>query len=65
MLLLAYVGFFHDGNGLANIAVLAAMVCALIVLAGPLDALKRRMRRWLHIVAPYRTPALQLPLESN
>ena len=65
MLLLAYVGFFHDGNGLANIAVLATMVCALIVLAGPLDALKRRMRRWLHIVAPYRTPALQLPLESN
>ena len=65
MLLLAYAGFFHDGHDLGNVAVFAAMVCALIVLASPLDALKRQMRRWLHTAVPSRTPALQLPLESN
>jgi peptidoglycan/LPS O-acetylase OafA/YrhL len=65
MLLLAYAGFFHDGHDLGNVAVLAAMVFALIVLAGPLDALKRQMRRWLHTTVPARTSALQLPLESN
>lgn len=65
MLLLAYAGFFHEGHFSANIAVLAAMICALIVLARPLDALKRRMRRGLHAAVPDRTPTLQLPLESN
>jgi peptidoglycan/LPS O-acetylase OafA/YrhL len=65
MLLLAYAGFFHGGHNFATIAVLAAMVCALIVLAVPLDALKRKMRRSLHTTIPARTSALQLPLESN
>jgi hypothetical protein len=41
------------------------MIVVLIVLAGPLDALKRRMRRGLRAVVPDRAPALQLPLESN
>jgi peptidoglycan/LPS O-acetylase OafA/YrhL len=61
LLLFAYAGFFHDGRGLWNIAVLVAMVCGLIVLASPLDALKRRLRT----AVPSRTSALQLPLESN
>ena len=65
MLLLTYIGFFLFGRNLQNIAVITAMVFALIVLAGPLDALKRRMRRRLHTSAPDRTHALQLPLESN
>ncbi len=65
MLLLSYSGFFHDGSDLRNIAVLVAMVCALIVLATPLDALKRRMRRSLRTTAHDSSPALQLPLESN
>jgi peptidoglycan/LPS O-acetylase OafA/YrhL len=65
MLLLSYAGFFHDGSNLKNLAVLTAMVCALIALAAPLDALKRRMRRSLRAAAPDSSPALQLPLESN
>lgn len=65
MLLLSYAGCFHNGSDLRNIAVLAAMVCVLIVLATPLDALKRRMRHSLRASAPNPTPALQLPLESN
>ncbi len=65
MLLLAYAGFFREGHNLGNLAVLATMVSVLIALAVPLDALKRRMRRWLHTALPDRTPALRLPLESN
>jgi peptidoglycan/LPS O-acetylase OafA/YrhL len=65
MLVLAYAGCFHRGHFAASIAVLIAMIVALIVLAGPLDALKRRMRRGLRAVVPDRAPALQLPLESN
>jgi peptidoglycan/LPS O-acetylase OafA/YrhL len=65
MVLLAYVGFFHDGRDFGNIAVIAAMVCALIVLAVPLDALKRQMRRSLRATVPKRASALRLPLESN
>jgi peptidoglycan/LPS O-acetylase OafA/YrhL len=65
MLLLSYIGALHAGSDLKNIAVIAAMVCALIVLAIPLDALKRRMRRSLRATAPNPTSVLQLPLESN
>ena len=65
MLLLSYAGFFHDGSNLKKIAVLTIMICALIVLAAPFDALKRRMRRSLRVGAPSSRPALQLPLESN
>jgi peptidoglycan/LPS O-acetylase OafA/YrhL len=65
MLLLTYAGFFHRGRNLENIAVLVAMVCLLIILGRPLDALKRQMRRWLQTTVPARTPVLQLPLESN
>jgi peptidoglycan/LPS O-acetylase OafA/YrhL len=65
MLLLAYAGLFHDGRDLGNITVLAVMVCSLIVLSGPIDALKRRMRRSLRSAVRIRTSALPLPLESN
>jgi peptidoglycan/LPS O-acetylase OafA/YrhL len=65
MLLLAYAGFFRSGHYFGSLAVLVAMVCALIVLAGPLDVLKRGMRRWLRTSVPERALALQLPLESN
>jgi hypothetical protein len=37
----------------------------LIVLARPLDALKRQMRRGLRAALPDGVPAAQLPLESN
>jgi peptidoglycan/LPS O-acetylase OafA/YrhL len=65
MLLLAYTGCFHKEHFLRNIAVLGGMVCALVVLAGPLDALKRQMRRGLRTAIPERASTLQLPLESN
>jgi peptidoglycan/LPS O-acetylase OafA/YrhL len=65
LLLFTYAGFIHYGHNLENIAVLTAMVCALIALAIPVDALKRHMRSRLHAVVPSRPSALQLPLESN